>query len=345
MLQEISKIDLENLPPILLMCGEEELLVEESLNYIKLNVIDKISEEFDQDTFNAEDIDLRKLLDISKSYPFTSQKRCIIVKNAEKLFNLSSKKVDKTNVFAKYLSSPSEYTFIVFTSSYDGLNGLTKNFATKSKSLKFPFNEIVSKFEWIEYPKVWDNQQAQWVKNRLKSKKITISEPAIQLLLSNTNANLRDINNELEKLIIYINGGNNIDEEAVIASTGLSRKYNVYELQKAIGTGNIQKSLEIADNLISNDKAEMLIITVITRYFMSLMKLSEIDGNSNKYEVAAEIGVNAFFLSDYYNSLKILGINRIERAFKYLAQTDADLKSLNTDSKNLILKMIINILN
>lgn len=346
MLNDIKKLDIKNLPPVLLICGEEEFLIDQALDYVKRNIIDVISNEFDRDVFNSDEIDVLKLIDITKSYPFTSEKRSLIVKNAEKLFNLTSKKADKNSAFIKYINSPSEYTFLVLTSTYDGLNGLTKSFSTKIKSLKSPFSDIVQKFEWIEYSKVWDNQFAQWIRNRLKTKNITIGDAALQLIISNTNPNLRDISNEIDKLIIYTNGRKNIEEADVIASTGVSRKYNVYELQKAVGAGNIIKSLEIADNLISNDKAEMLIITVLTRYMMALFKLFEFSNVSeaNKYEVAGIIGTNAYFLNEYKNALSSLGIGRIEKSFSHLAQADTDLKSLNIDSKNIIQKMIINIL-
>lgn len=344
MLNRINQLDINNLPRILLICGEEEFLIEESLNYVRDNIINTISDEFDRDFFDSADVDLNKVLGICRSFPFMSKTRSIVVKNADKLFSMTSKKADKSSLFANYLESPSDFTFLVMTSSYSGLNGLTKSYASKLKSLKFPFNEIVEKHEWIEYPKIWENQLAQWLSGRLKSKKINITPPALELLISNTNQNLREISSEIEKLEIYIDGRTSIEYEDVLTASGLNRQYNPYELQKAIGQCNLRKSLEIADNIISHDKAEMLIISVITRFMIKLLKLSELEPSMDKYSMASALDVNAFFVQDYKNALNTLGIARVERAIKELATADSELKRLSIDSKNIIQKMIINIL-
>jgi len=344
MLNDITKLNIENLPKILLIFGEEEFLVEESLEYVRSSIIPKITDTYDLDVFNGDEIDAIKLVDIARSFPFMSEKRCIVVKNVENLLNLQSKKNNSNQIFTKYLEAPSDSTFLVLTSNYSGLNGITKKLSTQLKTLKSPFRELIEKYEWIEHPKVWENQLFQWLKSQFKKKKVDITDPALNLILVSTNPNLRDISNEIQKLWIYTKDAKNITENDVILSTGISRKYNVYELQKAIGNADLTKSLEIAENLISNERAEMLILSVISRFMLALLKLYEVIENTNKYEVASIVGTNPYFIDEYKRALKKLGIKRIENSFKYLAETDSNLKTISTDSKNLILKMIINIL-
>ena len=214
------------------------------------------------------------------------------------------------------------------------------------KAAKFPFDVILDKHQWIEFPKVWDNTFPAWVKNRLKAKGKTISDPAIEILLSHTNPTLRDINNELDKLLIYVLEKKEINADDAIAVVGTSRQFNVFELQKAVGAKDLHTSLNILQNMLAVDRAEMLIMSILTRFFISLWKLAESGriSEQNKYEIARSVGVSPFFLNDYVIALQKYGIYRIDRAFSILCETDELLKTSSGSSLFTMQKMLISIM-
>lgn len=356
MIDNIKKIDIKDLPNVLLIFGEEEFLKDEALNYVIKSIIPNISTGYDFDTIKPDEVSLDKAIDICRAYPFVSEKRAVVIRNFDKYFSgkASKKSIEKTAIY-KFLTSPQPSTFLVLTTDLDSLNGISKNLlSTKNqdkafkamKSAKFPFDIILDKHEWIEFPKVWENTFPAWIKNRIKAKGKNISDAAIEILLSHTNPTLRDISNELDKLLIYVLERKEINQDDAIAVVGTSRQFNVFELQKAVGAKDLYNSLNILQNMLAVDRAEMLILSILTRYFIALWKLAESGkvSEQNKYEIARTVGVSPFFLNDYVIALQRFGIYRIDRAFSIICETDEALKTSSTDSLYLMQKMLINIM-
>lgn len=344
----------DKLPPILLLFGEEEFLLDEALSYIQKTIVPKISQDYDIDVVKSDETTLNKVVDICRSYPFMSEKRTVIIKNFDKYFSgkTSKKTIEKTALY-KYINNPPDTTFLVLTATYDSINGLTKFMSTNKdkaaktmQSAKYPFDMILSKHEWIEYPKVWDNTFPAWIKNRLKAKGKTINDRAIEILISHTNPTLRDISNELEKLLIYVMDRVEINEDDAISVVGTSRQFNVFELQKAVGKRNLFDSINILKNMLDVDRCEMLVLTILTKYFISLMKLLEEPpfNDQTKYAVASKIGVSPFFLNEYVQSKNLYGYKRIDRAFLHLIEADEALKTGSTDSFFILQRMLIKIM-
>ena len=222
----------------------------------------------------------------------------------------------------------------------------TPDAATKIiKSAKFPFNIIADKYDYIEFPKLYESNFSSWVNKRLKSFNKTIEPDALQLLLSHTNPTLRDIDNELSKLILYIEKRKSISSEDVSFITGTSRNFNVFELQKAVGKKDLGTAINIVENMLKNDRAEMLILSNLTKYFLTLFKLcEEVIKTKDSKVLAQKVGVHPFFINEYLYSLRLYKTKEIENAFIYLNESDEILKSSSINSVFVLQKMLINIL-
>lgn len=350
-IEELFKKD--NLPPILIMFGEEELLLEEALEELINKVVKSKETDFDFEALDGNEIKIEQLVDYCNTFPFIAQKRIVLVKNFDKLVPTRfSKKNIEESPFTKYLNKPQDTTFLILISQYSELNGITeeikKNKGQLSKkilSLKYPYNLLISKFEWIEFGKIYENQLPQWISIRVKQFGKTIDREAIEFLIATTNPNLRDINNEIEKVSILIQDRKNINIEDIKNVVGASRVYNIFELQKAIGKRNLKEAIIILKNMISTDKQQMLIMTMLVRYFIVLWKLFEAnDKKLNNYQLAAAIGVNYYFINDYKIALENYKKQEIDRAFIVLTETDQALKSTSSDvfyiMQNLLIKIM-----
>lgn len=353
-IKNIDKIiSSENFPPIIILFGEEEFLINETLDKILKVLIKDMSDEYNFDQLDGNEVKLSTLVDICNSYPMMSDRRVVIVKDFGKLFpGRGSKKEPDNSSFAKFLNSPQESTYLILTASISSLNGISKKFASnpetakkKISSAKFPYNILLSKYHWMEFPKLYESEFPKWITSRIKAMGKRISIEAAQLLASRSEQNLRDISNEIEKLIIYTEARDSIDIADVTSLSGANRDYNVFELQKAVGKRSLGSSLKILFNMLDADKQEILIVTMLTRYFTILWKLIEESRHtSNDYQLASKIGVSPFFVPEYKAALRNYTTNEIDSAF--LALTDADLK-LKTSSgstlaimQNLLIEII-----
>lgn len=356
MIERIDQIiEKDSFPPVLLMFGEEEFLLESDYGKLMHKMLPDKSNQFDFEVFDGEEADIERIVDSCISFPFMSDKRIVVVKNFEKMApGKTLSKKDKNDPFLKYLKSPQNTTVLILKSSLKKLNGYSAavkgNKTVKKnkilKSAKFPYDIILQEHEWIEYPRMYESGFPAWIKHKAKELGKSITSDAVEFLIAQTEQNLRDLNNELEKTVIYVQDKKKIELSDVSFVVGASRKYNVFELQKSIGRKDISHSLKIIEKMLSTERQEMLILTIIARYFVVLWKLLELAGkNKNNFELAREIGVSPFFVNEYLDALGRYKPAEIENALIILNQTDEKLKSSSQDSIYTIQKMALDIMN
>ncbi len=344
----------DNYPPVLLIFGEEEYLIEDSVQKIKSKFQADDSTSFDLEVLNGEKTTYREIVEKCLTFPFVSKTRTVIVNNFDLLPELSKSKKEKINItFKNYLENPQNSTFLVLISKDDSLNNLSisKNSQKSTKkgkaqsSLKFPYDLIFSEHHWIEFKKFKDIDYINWINRKVETQKKKISPVAAQIFFTSLNPSLRDLDNELDKLILFSKDKNILTEEDITLLIGQSRKYNVFELQKAIGNRDLNLSLDILTNLLANERQEMLIMTVIAKYFITLWKLFDLaHSNLSNSEIASKAGINPYFLREYLNALKQYEIHEIEKAIIILNEIDEKLKSTSINSLYLMQSLIIRIL-
>lgn len=345
--ERIDKYLKKGLPPVLLVFGEEEYLVDGAVD--KIAAFGRSVSEFDFEIIDAGESTIERIIEGVKTYPFVSEKRIVIVKNFDALFaGTRAKKSDEKSPLAKYLDEPSTYCSLTLVGAPDSLNGLSAGKSKSEKilkSLKFPFSTIINKHEYVEFPKVWESDFPDWITKRLKSEGYEIEPKALELLSAQVNPSLRELANELEKLKIYLKDKRKITADDVSQVVGVSREYNVFELQKAVGRRDLPAVMNIIERMLESDRQEMLIIAMLTRYFIALWKLSdENKPGANQYQLAASVGVNAYFLNEYLAALKNYKPEELDRAIIELAEADERLKSSSTDSVYVLQRMLIAIM-
>ena len=356
MIESVEKlIKSGKFPPVILLFGEEELLIEEAYNKLISSLCKTPESRYDFEIFDGDGSDIMRIIDSCSSFPFIAERRVVAVKNFDKIIEkkLPKKEAEKSPL-ARYLNEPLSQTILILLSGDNSLNGTAaamKKFKDKESadkkinSIKFPYNIILKKYGWIEFPRTYESQYPKWVTSRFKSHGKVIAADACELLVAHTNPSLRDLNNEIEKLLLFVQDRNKITKSDVAFISGSSKVYNIFELQKAMGARNLKDSLLILENMLSADSQEILILTMLLRYFVVIWKLiEEAPLASNNYQLAAKVGVNSFFINDYLSAIRNYSPSEIDRAFILLAETEEKLKSTQTDTLYLMQNMLIRIM-
>ena len=159
------------------------------------------------------------------------------------------------------------------------------------------------------------------------------------------NKSCLNMTNEIDKLTLYEPNIITYTIQEVLGVVGSSKVYNVFELQKSIGKGDSAKAIEIIHFMMKNDKQEMLIITMITRYIVSLFKLSDsIKITHNPYELSKLTGISSYFIPEYQSALRIFTYSRLENALFLLRNADLTLKSSSKPAVSVLQSLLISIL-
>ena len=279
--QILSDIHKKNFAPIYFLTGEEPYFIDMISDTIENEALDETDRAFNQIVLYGRDVDVETIANHARSFPMMGERMVVIVKEAQDVKNLEE--------FEKYLDTIPETTLLVFAYKYKKFD--------KRKTLA---KKIDKKGVWFESKKLYDNNIPGWIQNYMKGEGYSITPKATQMLADFLGTDLHKIANELKKLIIALPKKKSIDDADVERNIGISKDYNVFELQNAIGSRDVLKANRIVNYFGDNGKDNPFLVTAITLYgyFSKLIKLHSTQDKSQG-NLASVLGVNPFFVKDY----------------------------------------------
>ena len=321
--------------PIYFLSGEESYYIDEISNFIENNVLDEAEKDFNQTIVYGKDIVLSGILGLAKEFPMMSDYKLVIVKEAQNLKELNKNassdedggnKTEANNAgtqFLNYINHPQKSTILVFCFKYKTIDKRSAIAKALQKNAVF-----------LETKKIYDNQIPDWISNYVKEKNYSISPKASFLLSEFLGSDLSKITNEINKLLISLPTGKEITPEMIQDNIGISKEFNVFELQDALAKKDIVKANRIINHFAANEKENpsQLVLASLFGYYSKILKYQFLTDKS-KFAAAQALGVNPFFVDGYakaaanYTSLKLKNI------FSYLKE--CDLKSKGVDNSNI----------
>ena len=315
--------------PVYVLMGEEPYFIDQISDYIEKNVLDASEKEFNQSVLYGLETNVPVIIAEAKRYPMMANHNVIIVKEAQNL-----KKIED---LTSYVENPQPSTILVICHKYKKID--------KRKA----FAKAVSKKGVLfESKKLYDNQVPDWVMDEVKRKGFTIS-PKVAIMVSEYLGNdLSKISNEVEKLAINLSSGQEITAGIVEQNIGLSKEFNYFELNNALGTKAIAKSNQIIKYFASNEKKYPfpVIIGSLYRFFSQLLHYQFLKDKSRN-NAAAALKVHPFFIKDYEIAARSYGIKQVVDIVSYLREYDVKSKgvgNVSTPSGELLRELIYKIL-
>ena len=196
--------------------------------------------------------------------------------------------------------------------------------------------------------KLYDNELPSFTQHLVQAKGYSINTKALALLIDHIGNDLNRLNNEIDKLALNLGDSKNITEDHIEKYVGISKEFNVFELQNAIAQRNLYKALRIVQYFASNPKAGPLQLIFPSLYnFFSKVQMALSVGSRDEKLVASEIGVAPFFVKDYMQAALRYDAKGIERILLLLHAYN--LKSIGvgdagTDDMELLKEMIAKIM-
>src|SRR5690554_2666545 len=318
-----------NTKPIYFLMGEEPYYIDVISKYIEENVLSEEEKGFNQVVLYGRDASVEDIVSAAKRYPMMSEKQVVIVKEAQDL----SRTIEDLTPYAK---NPQPATVLVFCSKYKKLDG--------RKSLAKTIRKTGVLFE---SKKLYDDKIPDWIKSVLATKGYTISVKAAQMLVEFLGNDLSKVNNELEKLQLILKPGEQITPQIIEENIGISKDFNNFELQNAIGSKDIKKAFAIIQYFSQNPKNNPLVMTIALLYsfFSKLLKYHAL---SNKGEAAKVLGVHPFFVKDYQTAAANYPMKKVSAIIAAIREVDMKSKGVgaaNVPQGDLLKELLVKIFN
>jgi DNA polymerase III subunit delta len=310
--------------PVYWLEGEEEYFIDNIIRFAEENILNESEASFNQTIFYGRDADWASVINACRRYPMFAERQVVIIKEAQAMKDLEK--------LEGYIEKPLSSTHLFIAYKGKKVDGRTK----LARLLKDKAILYTSK-------KLYENELPDWASQLVSSKGFTITNKALMLLIDHIGNDLSRISNEVDKMVLNLAGRKDITEDDIEQFVGISKEFNVFELQDALGKRDFYKAIRIANYFEHNPKAGplQLIFPSLYGFFSKVQMVYGATGNEKS--LAAQIGISEWKIREYINAAKKYDPHAIEKNILLLNQYN--LKSIGIDdagtSDGMLLKEMI----
>lgn len=239
--------------PVYWLEGEESFFIDEVIDYAEHHLLSESESSFNLTVFYGRDADWATVVNACMRYPMFAERQVVLLKEAQQM-----KDIDKLE---NYIQRPLSSTVFVVSYKDKKLDSRTK------------FSKAVKQYgELLSTKKIYDNQLPEWTAELIAAKGLSIQSNALSILVDHIGNDLSRLKNEVEKISINLNNGKNITAADIENYVGVSKEFNVFELQDAISQKNLPKAIRIIQYFQANPKAGpmQLILPTLYNYFSKI---------------------------------------------------------------------------
>ncbi len=234
----LAQVEKGSLFPFYLFYGENQFLLEKTINKIKKIIPDDVRD-LNQQIFYGDEIksDFARIIDAARSIPFICKQRLIIVRRADSLSPSAQQGL------ASYIDNPSSSTCIIFV-------------ALKPDFRKKLYSAIKNKGMAVNFKEIYDNQIPAWIKKTARKTGFDITDNACIFLHQIAGNNLSEVANELDKLFIRYGNNTTIGIKEVQEVVASSRNYTIFELIDEVSSKHVNRAMTILDRFLQQEGIE-----------------------------------------------------------------------------------------
>ena len=316
--------------PVYFLMGDESYYIDQVSDFFQNKILSETEADFNLSILYGKDVDIATVINAAKRYPMMSEYQVIIVKEAQL--------IKDWDAMTFYLANPLKSTILCFCYKYGKPDGRKKWVQDLNKTA------VV-----FESKKLYDNQVGMWIRDYLADRKMKITEKAEMMLTENLGTDLSRIANELDKLLITKQSNEfHITPEMIEKNIGISKDFNVFELQSALINRDVLKANRIIRYFGENKKANpiQMVVSQLFSFFSNLMMYHYLPDKSST-TVAAELKISAYFAKDYVQAAKTFNAWKTMNIISWIRETDSRSKGIEdtgTEHVDLLKELIYKIL-
>jgi len=287
----------KNFKPLYWLEGEESFYIDKLIDYAEHHILNENESAFNLTVFYGKDANWADVINACRRYPMFSERQVVLLKEAQQM-----RDVEKLE---PYVENPLGSTIFVVSYKEKKVDGRTKFAKSLAK------NGVV-----ISTKKMYDDKLPEWTNELIQSKGLSITPKALMLLVDHIGNDLSRIENEIDKLSINLGQRKKISEEDIEEYIGVSKEFNVFELQDALASKDLAKAIRIIQYFESNPKAApiQLILPSLYTFFSKVFMIFGLNTSDEKAIATALNMRSSFFVKDYMKAAKLYSYAGIEKA-------------------------------
>ena len=324
----IKSVDNKNYLNLYFLCGEENYYIDKISNHVSNKILNDEEKSFNQVILYGKEIGYNDITSEAKQYPFGAENRVVIIKEAQHIRNIEG--------IEEYLKNPLSSTILVIC------------YKKKIDKRKKFFKNIIKNNQLFESNKLYENQVSNWIRNYCLENEISITNEACAILAEHLGIDLTKITNELDKLLLNIESSIEITPSLIEKHIGISKDFNIFELQNSLGKKDVLSSNKIAKFLSANSKNHPFVLTInsIFSFFTKVLIFKQVQ-NLDRIKIASTLKINPYFVTQYQIASKNYSIKQLQYVLQYIKEYELRSKGIgnnNVSTKSLLEELVFKIL-
>ncbi len=301
----IGELKKKTYRPVYFLFGEEPYYIDLITGYIATHALNEAEKSFNQTILYGKDSTPQQVIDLARRFPMMASHQVVVLKEAQELKDF--------DILEHYFQKPQPTTLLVINYKYKSPDKRKKVFKSLQK------NAVT-----FQSKRLYDNQVPGWISGFVTNRKYRIEPKAAALVAEYLGSDLSKIAGELDKLFIAVG-----DQERTITPLhveryiGISKDYNQFELQNAIGKRDVMKTNRIINYFAGNQKNYHITQTIAALYsFFSRLLLLHYTKDRSKQNVASVLKVNPYFVQQYEDAARHYPAGKLVTVISLLRKYD-----------------------
>ena len=310
--------------------GEEEFYIDNITNLFIQNVLTEEEKQFNLNILYGKDTSIDQIISICKKYPLMSDFQIVLVKEAQDL----SRTFDS---IIEYVKNPLKTTILIINYKHKSID-----------KRKVVYKEINKVGKIFESKKLYDNQVQNWINEKINIAGFSIDQKSTVLINEHLGNSLSKISNEIDKLLEIKKNDKIIKSDDVQKYIGISKEFNNFELRRALGEKNFDKAFQITQYFSENPNSNPLVVSISIIFdFFNKLLVYHSNLNLNDKKMAALLGINPFFLSEYHIASRNYSLKSVVGVISVIRDYDMYSKGVKVKKANpyLLKELITRIIN
>ncbi len=331
----LTELKARRYDPVYLLQGEEPYYIDLIADYIEANVLSEAEKSFNQVVLYGKETPIPVILNHARRFPMMAERQVVIVREAQEIPDLGKEMGQK--LLLDYFQRPVPSTLLVFCHKYKTLD--------KRKELGKKADALTTS---LTFKKPYENQLPEFVEEYVKAKGCGIDSGAVRVLCESVGVDLSRMATEIDKVLIGKGDGYTITQDDVMSQVGMSREFNIFELQKALVNQDQLRACQIADYFAGNSRKNpaIMIVAFLYGFFSKLYALASATASGNAGD-ANSLKINPYTMKDYTAALRVFSVSKLAENVSLLKEADLKLKGVNSGSaedgqqlKELVIRLI-----
>jgi DNA polymerase-3 subunit delta len=307
--------------PLYFLQGEEPFFIDQIRQYAEEHVLEPGERGFNQIVLYGKETTMGNIMVQARRFPMMAQRQLVVIREAQEIQDFGKEEAQK--LLLKYAENPVDSTILLFAYKYKKLDGRKELGKVLDKKAILFTSE-----------KVKDYQLTEWISAYLRSCSLQAGSGAAQLLADHLGNDLSRIANEIDKVKASMKEGQELSREVILEKIGISKEYNIFELQNAIATRNLAKAIRITDYFVANPKSAALIpnLSLLFNYFSKLLHIHDNPGMKDD-ELARKLGIHPYIFKEYRAAAGRFSKDRVLAAMHHIRVADGMAKGIEAGEK------------